>query len=195
MSAGHKPMNENVDSTAKRHETFIPPAVSFLWQGGEPPEMIQLSKSGWEIAGGVVALAAVGAAAFWLLRRKRPTEEELELLRRQMLVQSGRIVDGMLQDINELTGEDGSTMTMLLFSYRIGGVDYECSQDISRLGDIVDPVQVRVGFPCSVRYQPGNPQNSIVVAEGWSGLREGLTQFHSPAQPSPGDLSRHHKTT
>ncbi len=32
-------------------------------------------------------------------------------------------------------------------------------------------LQVRAGFPCSVRYQPGNPQNSIVVAEDWSGLR------------------------
>jgi hypothetical protein len=33
---------------------------------------------------------------------------------------------------------------------------------------------LRAGFPCTVRYQPGNPQNSIVVAEEWSGMREGL---------------------
>lgn len=153
--------------------------------------MIQMSKSGWEIAGGVATLAVAGAAAAWLLTRKRPTEEELELRRREMLVQSGRIVDGMLQDINELTREDGSALNFLLFSYRIGGVDYECSQDITGLLTIVNPTQVRIGFPCSVRYQPGNPQNSIVVAEGWSGLREGLTQFH-PSE-SPRDTSRQPK--
>jgi hypothetical protein len=37
--------------------------------------------------------------------------------------------------------------------------------------DIVDVASVRAGFPCSVRYQSGNPQNSIVVAEKWSGIR------------------------
>ncbi len=63
--------------------------------------------------------------------RKRPTAEELERARRQFLVQSGRLVDGMLLDICEVAAEDGRTLTMLLFSYRIGGVDYECSQDIT----------------------------------------------------------------
>ena len=63
---------------------------------------------------------------------------------------------------------------MLLFSYRIGGVDYECSQDITDMRGVVDINQIRAGFPCTVRYQPGNPQNSIVVAEEWTGLRVGL---------------------
>ena len=92
-------------------------------------------------------------------------------------MQSGRLVDGMLLDIYEVEAEDGRTLTMLLFSYRIGGVDYECSQDITAMRDVVDAVEVRAGFPCTVRYQPGNPQNSIVVAEGWTGLRDGLPQL------------------
>jgi hypothetical protein len=79
---------------------------------------------------------------------------------------------------------------MLLFSYRIGGVDYECSQDITLMQEIVDPAQVRAGFPCTVRYQPGNPQNSIVVAEGWSGLRKGLPQVPSFDSRDPLDLGR-----
>ena len=69
--------------------------------------------------------------ALWLVFRKRPTAEELERARRQFLVQSGRLVDGMLLDIYEVDAEDGRTLTMLLFNYRIGGVDYECSQDIT----------------------------------------------------------------
>jgi hypothetical protein len=143
----------------------------------------------WEIAAGLAALAAIVALGVWLIFRKRPTAEELERARRLFLVQSGRIVDGMLLDVCEVEAEDGRTLTMLLFKYRIGGVDYECSQDVTDLGSVVDPVQVRAGFPCSVRYQPGNPQNSIVVAEQWTGLRAGLPQFPAFEDPEPTDLS------
>ena len=54
---------------------------------------------------------------------------------------------------------------------------------------VVDVAQIRAGFPCSVRYQPGNPQNSIVVAEQWSGLRIGLPQLPVNEDPDPIDLS------
>ena len=70
----------------------------------------------------------------------------------------------------EVEAKDGRTLTLLLFSYRIGGVDYECSQDITAMRDVVNAAEVRAGFPCTVRYQPGNPHNSIVVGEGWTGL-------------------------
>lgn len=156
--------------------------------------MILLSKGGWEIAGGVAAIAALGGAAAWLLLRNRPSEEEREKLRRKLLVQSGRLVDGMLLDICEMTGDGGEPLTLLLFSYRIGGVDYECSQDITRMTAVLDKAQVRVGFPCSVRYQPGNPQNSIVVAEGWTGLRAGLPHFPHFDGAEAIDSSRPRKT-
>ncbi len=46
--------------------------------------------------------------ALWLVFRKRPTAEELERARRRFLVQSGRLVDGMLLDICEVEApEDG----------------------------------------------------------------------------------------
>jgi hypothetical protein len=171
------------------NHVFIPPAVSCSCKVFAT-QMIQISKSGWEIAGGLASAAGLGAAIVWLFIRKRPTEEELEQRRRLFLVQSGRISDGMLLDISELTGHDGRDLTMLLFSYRIGGVDYECSQDITAMRSIVDPAAVRVGFPCSVRYQPGNPQNSIVVAEGWSGLHAGLPQYRRAATVEQPDTKR-----
>jgi hypothetical protein len=143
----------------------------------------------WEIAGSLVAVGALTALGLWFKLRKRPTAEELERARRLFLVQSGRIVDGMFLDVCEIQAVDGRTLTMLLFSYRNGGVDYECSQDITDMPGVVDVSQVRAGFPCSVRYQPGNPQNSIVVAEHWSGLRVGLPQLPVPEEPSPVDLS------
>jgi hypothetical protein len=148
-----------------------------------------LYKYAWEIVAWLAALAALSALAVWLILRKRPSAEELERARRQFLVQSGRIVDGMLLDIYEIAAEDGRVLTMLLFSYRIAGVDYECSQDITAIRGVVDAAQVRAGFPCSARYQPGNPQNSIVVAEGWSGLREGLPQLLAFDDHDPFDMS------
>ena len=90
------------------------------------------------MAASLVVLAACTALALWLVYRKRPTAEELERARRLFLVQSGRIVDGMLLDICAVEAEDGRTLSMLLYSYRIGGVDYECSQDITDMRDVVD---------------------------------------------------------
>ena len=150
--------------------------------------------STWEITASLAALGAFAGGAFWLIFRKRPTAEEVERARREFLVQLGRIVDGMLLDVCEVEAQDGRKptgrmLTMLLFSYRIGGVDYECSQDVTRMTDVVDAATVRLGFPCSVRYQPGNPQNSIVLAEQWSGLRLGLPMQHVYENPDPIDIS------
>lgn len=126
----------------------------------------------WEIAGGVVLVAGIAGLSLWRSKRKRPTPAEIERDRRQFLTQNGRIVDGTLLDVAEVPAEEGHALTMLLYEYRIGGVDYEASQDITLMGDVVTVAHVRSGFPCSVRYQPSNPENSIVVAEGWSGLRK-----------------------
>ncbi len=152
--------------------------------------MTLMNKTAWEIGAGVAAVAALAGVAAWMALRKRPTPEELELSRRRMLVQWGRLVDGMLLDICEVPAEDGRRLNMLLFSYRIAGVDYECTQDITQLGAVLDVTQVRAGFPCTVRYQPGNPQNSIVVAEGWSGLRKGLPRLPLMSERSELDVER-----
>jgi hypothetical protein len=140
-------------------------------------------------------LIAAFVVGLWLLLRKRPTPEEQERARRQFLAHSGRLVDGMLLDICEVEAPGKSksdparTLTMLVYSYRIGGVNYESSQDITGMCGVVNVEEVRAGFPCSARYQPGNPQNSIVVAEEWSGLRAGLPVLPAFEDPDPVDLS------
>ncbi len=139
--------------------------------------MILENNNDWQIVAGVTTIAAVASLAIWLVMRRRPTAEEIERTRREFLVQSGRLVDGMLLDVYEAAGEGGRMITYLLFNYCIGGVNYECSQEITSLSGTVAADEVRAGFPCSVRYQPGNPQNSIVIAENWSGLRAKLPQF------------------
>jgi hypothetical protein len=157
--------------------------------------MTQLSANTWEIIAAGAFVAALLVAGLWLLLRKGPSPEERERARRDFLSYSGRVVDGMLLDICEVEAAAKSknelprTLTMLLYSYRIGGVDYESSQDITGLPGLVDASLVRAGFPCSARYQPGNPQNSIVVSEEWSGLRAGLPVFPEFENPEPIDSS------
>jgi hypothetical protein len=147
-----------------------------------------LYANAWVIGAAAVLGAVLLALGLWMVFRKRPTAEELERARRLFLAHSGRLVDGMLLDVCEVEAEDGRTLTMLLYSYRIGGVDYESSQDITDMRGVVDALQVRAGFPCSARYQPGNPHNSIVVAEEWSGLRAGLPVFPAYEDPDPIDM-------
>ena len=77
--------------------------------------MILLSnRTTWEAAAGATLIAGVTLGAFFFLRRKKPSEEELERVRRKALAQSGRLIDGMLLDIREMTTEDGRPLTMLI---------------------------------------------------------------------------------
>jgi hypothetical protein len=150
--------------------------------------MTQVSPREWQIAGGAAAVALAAGAAWWLLSRKRPTADEVEQARREMLLSYGRIVDGMLLDGFQITATDGSIRDMLLYAYEISGVRYECSQDITTLAAIVNPASIKLGMPCSIRYQPGSPENSILIAERWSGLRDtvpALWEVHPEPDQDP----------
>jgi hypothetical protein len=132
------------------------------------------------LAIGFTAAAAAGVASYVLTRRK-PTPEEIEQQRRDLLARSGRITDGTIMDtlITEVRDASPSvvdepdsgvpTPHIIVYAYRIAGVTYECSQDVTALAEHVQGV--RTDLPIQVRYAPHNPGNSIVVAESWSGLR------------------------
>lgn len=120
------------------------------------------------------ALALGGVAAYALLRRQ-PSPDEQERQRREMLVRQGRIIDGTVIDISDLNPQESGRalgMQLILYKYDIAGVVYECSQDVTMLRHLVNIYNCRLGFPASVRYDPHNPGNSLIVAETWSGLRE-----------------------
>jgi hypothetical protein len=127
------------------------------------------------------AVAAAGGLAWYLFRRPRPTAEEIERARRDLLAAQGRITDG---SIAEAPGpeDDAASPRLILYNYRIAGVTYEAAQDVTTLGDLVQ--DVRSDLPIQVRYEPHNPANSIVVAESWSGLRLGPHHSH-PEPDSP----------
>jgi len=119
----------------------------------------------------LAALAAV-FAAYLLFGRKKKTPAEIERERREWLNQIGRITDGTVIDVQEITPNGHASATMLIFQYDVGGVSYEASQDVTYLRQWVNLHSCRLGLPTSVRYDPQNPGNSIVVSEKWMGLRQ-----------------------
>ncbi len=121
------------------------------------------------LTGVAFTLAATAAVTSVALTRKRPSAEELERDRRNLLASTGRIVDGSITETHWATGTPGPIPNTLIYRYRAAGVTYECAQDVSPLSEHVR--DVRIDLPVQVRFDPRNPGNSIVVAESWSGLR------------------------
>ena len=130
---------------------------------------MRLSPSSYLLIGSVALLLLAGAV-LWL-RRRRKTPEQLERERRLRLNAMGRITDGTVLDVHEAPRERGVTQQLLVYRYDVAGVSYEASQDVTHLRHLVDLHSCRIGLPASVKYDAQNPGNSIVLAEGWTGLR------------------------
>jgi hypothetical protein len=111
-------------------------------------------------------------AVYFLVRRKPKPSDELEKERRAFLDQGGRITDGTVIDVQELQAAENKFSTLLIYHYDVAGVSYECSQDVTYLRPLINLHSCRLGLPTSVRYDPLNPGNSIVISERWMGLRQ-----------------------
>ena len=120
----------------------------------------------------LVGCAGAIIAAYFMFGRKKKTPAELERERREWLTQAGRITDGTVIDVQEITPNGHAAATMLIFQYDVGGVSYEASQDVTQLRQLINLHSCRLGLPTSVRYDPQNPGNSMVVSEKWMGLRQ-----------------------
>jgi hypothetical protein len=118
-------------------------------------------------AGGAV-VAAIGIG-LWM-RASKKTPEDRERMRRERINSFGRITDGTVLDAQEME-VDNKPAQLVIYQYDVGGVSYEASQDITQLRQWVDMHSCRIGLPTSVKYDPQNPGNSIVISEGWIGLR------------------------
>jgi hypothetical protein len=107
----------------------------------------------------VILLATVGYRAY---QRSRITPEERERRRREWLVATGKMGDAVLVEMRE---------SLLFYTYDVRGVEYTASQDITPLVSKLPVNGISPNGAVSVKYDPRNPANSIVVAEEWSGLR------------------------
>jgi hypothetical protein len=62
------------------------------------------------------------------------------------------------------------TQKLLYYTYSISGVTYETAQDVTGLEEQSHLKRVSVGQSASVKYDPSNPSNSILLADDWSGI-------------------------
>jgi hypothetical protein len=146
----------------------------------------------WRIVVGAAALVvAVTAVALRQYFRKPEDPEDEERRRRSQLNQVGRIVEGLVVEVVESQGPVAPASSPAMFSrrkdaasefggnglrrlvrysYSIAGVTYETAQDVTGLEERLCLERIASGQPASVKYDPANPSNSILVADDWSGL-------------------------
>jgi hypothetical protein len=116
------------------------------------------------LAGIAVSLIALGV---WIaLRVKKANPEKREKRRRLQVHRTGRLGDALVLEVS-----DEATGTLLYYAYTVHGVEYNASQDVSTLRDLLpgEPGHL-VGF-AHLKYALKNPANSILICEEWSGLR------------------------
>lgn len=114
----------------------------------------------------IVILGAVAGILLmlggWLLIGRRRTPEERERARRLLLSTRGRIVDVEITDIHG---------ALVSYSYDVSGVTYHVVQDLTPFLDVLPRDANLLIGPATAKYSTGNPANSILVSEGWSGIR------------------------
>jgi hypothetical protein len=153
---------------------------------------VRLFGIGWQLwLSGAAGLALAVAAGLWWWRHRPRDPEEIERRRREHLSRVGRIVEGEILEITETPAaplsplaskrsENGSrspgqgasngTRSLVLYTYSISGVTYEAGQDITGFEQRACLKRVIAGQPASVKYDPTNPGNSMLIAEDWSGI-------------------------
>ena len=155
--------------------------------GGVQTDWLKLLHTYWHeavLAAGILVLIVGGVLLWWGSKPRDPTE--IERRRRAHLNRIGRIVEGQIVEIIERPAatipaaglprlrrrkrSGGLPSKMICYSYSISGVTYETAQDITGLEEQACLSRVVTGQPASVKYDPSNPCNSILVTEDWSGL-------------------------
>lgn len=68
------------------------------------------------------------------------------------------------------TGGGNGKRSLVVYSYSIRGVTYETAQDVTGMEERACLEKIVAGQPASVKYDPANPSNSILIADDWSGL-------------------------
>ena len=144
------------------------------------------------VVGAAALVAAVGGVVLRQYFQKPEDPEDEERRRRSQLNQVGRIVEGLVVELVESQGQPpapvsldaknagrktqpselggGGLRRLVRYSYSIAGVTYETAQDVTGLEERLCLERIASGQPASVKYDPSNPSNSILVADDWSGL-------------------------
>lgn len=108
-----------------------------------------------------VSSTALAVTALVILYKRRMTPAERESRRRAAINSGRRTIEGFVTE----AGAD-----LIHYQYELSGVTYFASQDVSALHGHLPADPSRLIGAASVKYDPRNPANSIVVCEDWSGL-------------------------
>jgi hypothetical protein len=139
------------------------------------------------LALGAGTILAIGLIVF-AFTRPNVDPQEAERKRRLHLNLIGRIAEGQVVELSEQPVEpqterrgllpsrsrpvtDTRPRHMVSYSYSISGVTYHTAQDVTGLESQVRFERLMAGQQASVKYDPANPSDSILVADDWSGLR------------------------
>jgi hypothetical protein len=121
-------------------------------------------------------LLAAAAAHLYLYQRLLPTPDELEHRRRRHIATIGRIAEGQVLELTEAENAEAKgpgnhrSRQLVFYSYTIAGVTYEAAQDVTTLVHRVRLERCLSGVTASIKYDPANPSNSVIISEEWSGL-------------------------
>jgi hypothetical protein len=125
---------------------------------------------------GAAAIALIGLAIY-LAARMRRNPKDREKRRRLLVNQQGRLGDATITEVSENT---------LYYEYSVRGVLYTASQDVEDLREQIASELERLIGPVSLKYSSNNPANSIILCEGWSGLRKARSAPGLGARSAPG---------
>ena len=110
---------------------------------------------------GVVISVALLAASVYIVLRRRLSPSERERRRRLKLNRHQRTTEALLTECGP---------ELLHYEYELRGVFYSASQDVRGLRALLPVDPTRLIGAVSVKYDPRNPANSIVLCEEWSGI-------------------------
>lgn len=161
--------------------------------GRAEKRLLTLAPLDWVYAG-AAALAAV--AAFSLLRFRNRDPERIERRRCERVERIGRL--GQCEILEILPADSPTSPAashawlnwlipaktsrprgdLIVYRYMISGVTYETAQDLGGSAE-----QIRLPLPgqiASVKYDPANPSNSVLMVGSWLGPKTGPPKAAAP---------------
>ena len=78
-----------------------------------------------------------------------------------MVNRIGKMGDGVITEMHD---------SLVSYCYQVRGIEYLATQDVGSMGLELLPEKWGTIHAVSVKFDPRNPANSVIISEKWSGL-------------------------